>query len=477
MSTFGPSARGSASFNQQQEEFVKFIRQSAAQSKIGKVLFEAPAGTGKTFCIKSLYHELKTAYEVDIICPTHKSKTLFNNENAETIHKYFNQKMEISDHGERKFFDTNECFLCDYKFQNQRDKQLHIISCNEIKPRKAEHDFYKILFIDEASMVCVDMLNYINLTAISSLVILACDRNQIPPVNYPISPVFQVDTYIATFSLVKSMRAENDAIREFCDKFREAIQFHKNVPTHKVPVNSIIDAFKNEQDAVVISFTNAQKTHYNKYIRTALFQADKSGILDDFYNGETLVYSGFKNASRDYALFQFIGSDSENINYDYITSKTHKIYKELFEQIELDEVSAVFNSGSYINIQSIQNATITLGRKKINLYLITDTTGAIFITVKQQSSSDFKKFMSKWKADILKMHASERRLHWREWYTLNDFVNCELDYIYSITCHKSQGSAWDTVFVNIDNIRRAPDIGDRLAYTAVSRARKTLHFI
>ncbi|GGD64828.1 AAA family ATPase [Erythrobacter arachoides] len=49
-------------------------------------------------------------------------------------------------------------------------------------------------------------------------------------------------------------------------------------------------------------------------------------------------------------------------------------------------------------------------------------------------------------------------------------------FTYALTTHKSQGSAWNKVYVDIGNIRRSPEYKN-LAYTAVTRARKSVVLI
>jgi len=54
----------------------------------------------------------------------------------------------------------------------------------------------------------------------------------------------------------------------------------------------------------------------------------------------------------------------------------------------------------------------------------------------------------------------------------------ELDYAYAITCHKSQGSEWDSVIIADDKMQiRDPVFRRRWLYTAVTRAKKNLMVI
>ena len=53
-----------------------------------------------------------------------------------------------------------------------------------------------------------------------------------------------------------------------------------------------------------------------------------------------------------------------------------------------------------------------------------------------------------------------------------------MKFSYAITCHKSQGGQWDTVFVEQPYLREAPDREYyRWLYTAVTRARNRLYLI
>ena len=57
----------------------------------------------------------------------------------------------------------------------------------------------------------------------------------------------------------------------------------------------------------------------------------------------------------------------------------------------------------------------------------------------------------------------------RDWRKRQD--STELDWGYAITCHKSQGSEWDTVFIHDDGFGRSEEDRRRWLYTALTRAR------
>lgn len=62
------------------------------------------------------------------------------------------------------------------------------------------------------------------------------------------------------------------------------------------------------------------------------------------------------------------------------------------------------------------------------------------------------------------LKGEERNLDWREARQYQPF-----DFAYAITCHKSQGSQWDSVLV-LDESRSFGEHADRWLYTAITRA-------
>ena len=62
---------------------------------------------------------------------------------------------------------------------------------------------------------------------------------------------------------------------------------------------------------------------------------------------------------------------------------------------------------------------------------------------------------------------------------LNKFFNAlQVKFSYAITCHKSQGGQWNTIFVEQPYLPEGPDRDYiRWLYTAVTRAKEKLYLI
>lgn len=474
-------------FNIDQQHFIDSIIQFVKTNQSGLVLLNAPAGTGKTTCIYRLYDMLSELEKtVTVMAPTHKATTLFHYPiKAKTIHSYFAQRPDYTQSGDMRFFHTRECLSCYHSFKDETDKHTHLIACKpvSITPKS-------ILFVDEASMIDIEMINYFLRCARSNLVIFCCDHFQIPPINYPVSPIFQLTQYLDTFTFTEQMRAKTDGVRLYCDKFRESITLKRHVPTDKVDLGFIVDAFEQKKDAVVISWTNSAKDTLNDAIRERLF-ARPGTILKDYYVDEQLVFSGFKDCRFEYTLYDHIINDcSLELGMFKLEPYVSTILTDLFKLVRLYvDCDASYYSSSIVVIQDLSEIELSIpmcsGRKKserIRFHCIRDENKAVFLKPIKEHTKVLEKIFKSYKQLILAQVNSrckeERNALWRNYYIVTNLLNSQLDYSYSITCHKAQGSQWHTVIANTTNLRRAPNgLGDKLCYTAVSRATTDIYFI
>ena len=95
--------------------------------------------------------------------------------------------------------------------------------------------------------------------------------------------------------------------------------------------------------------------------------------------------------------------------------------------------------------------------------------------------------------NAIKSSSSNKKLAWRKYFELNsqfltpfDLVyngrlikKKSLDYGYAMTTHKSQGSTYDKVLVDMGNILKCHDKSElrQLQYTAISRTKKDVEML
>ena len=70
--------------------------------------------------------------------------------------------------------------------------------------------------------------------------------------------------------------------------------------------------------------------------------------------------------------------------------------------------------------------------------------------------------------------ARQRAKAWRDHLTFNDLVLC-IDFPYAMTVHKSQGSTYDEVYIDSDDLYKCAEnnfsLYLKLLYVAISRAK------
>lgn len=460
----------------------------------GMYLLGAPAGSGKTYTITQLVHYCRTnCISSAVLAPTHKACSLFRPPiHAETICKYMNLRGNYDEYGNLVFFENSDCTLCGKTFlkfdPNQGINMIdeiafrqHVMECNENNSKKkTTQPKDKVIIVDECSMLSCEMLNVFKMFSKKSLILFTGDVNQIPPVNYEYSPIFEFGHHICKYEFTEIMRTKDDVIRMYSDAFKEAIYTKRKIPTTTAYIDPkhLMDKFKNKEDVVVLSWTNNEKSRYNALIRRALFVKSSNDVLRPYYVGEKLLFSGYR-------------CPSEEVKY----IENNEGYEPYIRHIVEDEVkyntplgSMKYYSNDIITIKQIgeiektipyiNNSNKRITEENIQFWVLTDEYNVKWYRVKDESLDKWKKLVSHFKKFILSLRPTERKYWWRSFYAMTNLLHADLDYTYSITTHKSQGSQWSNVVVNIDNIRRCFGMtGDKLSYTAVTRATKNLNFI
>ena len=94
----------------------------------------------------------------------------------------------------------------------------------------------------------------------------------------------------------------------------------------------------------------------------------------------------------------------------------------------------------------------------------------------EDSQAEFQKV-----ANLLKIRAIQKKGKDKSWLWYYNFLRryADVNYAYSITAHKSQGSTYNTTFVLEDDIDVNSDIVERnrIKYTAYTRSSKKLYVL
>lgn len=295
----------------------------------------------------------------------------------------------------------------------------------------------KVIIIDEASMVDRQLKRFINEGTHNSKIIYIGDASQLLPVKETSSPVY--NSGIKTFYLTEQMRTSSPHLQALHEQLRNTV----NGVTPFLPIKcvpGVIDwvdstemeyllneAFGTKTDSRIVAYTNDQVVNYNTYIR------EINGYHGEFSVGEELVSNSAITIGSNDRL-----SIEQELTITERDSSTRKIA--ITDDIELE----------------VRDCTLDLGYggevEEVPIPVDFDYFGRLIKYFQKQQN---------W----------ERYFHLKERYP-------DLRALHACTVHKSQGSSYDTIFIDASDLSvcRQPDVVARLLYVAVSRARKRVVF-
>lgn len=432
-----------------------------------------PAGTGKTFCINYIIEHCKYSPSV-IKCtsPTHKACRVFSEslkgKPVDTIHSTFGFALNLN--------------LEDFDPDNPKFTPKNKIKLENIK----------VLIIDEASMIPVKLVDYIIkiCKGLKIKIIYIGDSSQLPPpkenksamflkgYNYELKEIVRQKKENPTSNLLKLLR---DDITNNTNNFISYITSHVGYMSYNEneegfcicnsrEFKSMIDnCFSNPEYTKnidmykIIAYTNYAISNWNNYIRNTIIKDANKNILtkNDLIMSYQTIIDDFMNP--------IVNNSEEYIIHDIA-----------------DYVEPKFGlKGFLVSFQLVHGGIIT---KPLFVLNHKDPFSVKF----------YYETLQKLKQDAINAHPNNKPKLWKEYYSFKEYIlimtnflnkngqitiSRDLDYAFAITSHRSQGSTYDTVFVDLNDIlfssngrmRLNFDEIRRLLYVACSRPRKQLY--
>jgi len=282
-----------------------------------------------------------------------------------------------------------------------------------------------LIIIDEASFIDSALLNYIRALTWGCKVIYIGDPYQLTPTQSSQSPIF--NGVLPTAKLSQIMRFDGE-IDKLSMQYRETVkskQFmpltvdgaqvrHVDGPTFQslVQESFVQPHYFEEDDAKVLAWTNARVQEYNGFIR------QHKGYTKTFEIGEQIVTN--KPIMGDNGKVVYATDGRARITY-----------------ISTSSSSFMGISGKYLTLDN-----------KIEVFIANES-----IDVKT------------------KLNQLKREKKWRDFFSLQDGI-ADIRPPYACTVHKSQGSTYKRVLIDLNDIGRCnvPDDVARMLYVAISRA-------
>lgn len=428
-------------------------------------LLQGYAGTGKTTLVTTLVKTLpQLGMRYQLLAPTGRAAKVlsgYTGKTAYTIHKKI------------------------YRFQQYSDGALRMT--------RAENKAKNTIFIvDECSMIpddfangrslLDDLTNYV-FSGENCRLLLIGDNAQLPPVGLENSPANNINVLkhelgltVATYELTEVMRQEEEsgilynatALRQTLKPLRplkplmaaqiELPLFNVNgfQDVHRIEPQEFEELLwqnfngKNTNDAVIICRSNKRANMYNKAVRARILQEE-----GEISTGDKLmvVKNNYFWTDEDQKISFIANGDMIELMR---INNTEEMYGFHFADVEIQ----------LSDYQEEPNLSV-----KILLETLTSDSPALT----QEESDRLYKAVEEDYMDI--PNKRDRYKAMRQ----NPYFNAlQVKFGYALTCHKTQGGQWPTVFLDAPYIKENESLQPsdlRWFYTAVTRAQKRLYFV
>ena len=417
------------------------------------------AGTGKTTVISTLVNSLSGINKKAVLlAPTGRAAKVIANYSekpAFTIHKKIYFPKKTSGGG------------VSFTLQPNKHKNTIFIvdEASMISDTNSDSKLY------ENGSLLDDLISYVY-SGTNCKMILLGDTAQLPPVNLDISPALDIDTLslhynkeIDHIELDEVMRQEGNsgilynatALRELLnDAFVTEYQFDlkkfkdivRLVDGYDIQ-DAIHSAYSNYsiEDTAFIVRSNKRANQYNEQIRAKILDKESELATGDFLMVVKNNYFWLKDS--DEAGFVANGDIIEVLEIFAIK----ELYGFKFAKVKIRMVD-------YPN------------QKPLETVLLLDT-------IKSESPSLTYEESNRLYQEVMKDYEGETKYKQFQKVKENEYFNAlQVKFSYAITCHKSQGGQWNTVFIEQPYLPNGIDTDYiRWLYTAMTRAKNKLYLI
>lgn len=379
--------------------------------------------THNTYSVNELIKRLPKKGGKQIFCtaPTHKAVQVLREKvkgvsvEFTTIHSALNLKRTFKKNGEQAFIPSG--------------KSSSLTDCG-------------YLIVDEASMIGEDILSYIEDESKRNKfkVLFIGDYRQLNPVNEENSPVFQRDYPLLELTEIIRQKGENPIITLASDlsliNSGEEKVLDKKGYTYTYDGLRIINALakvNGTDELKYVAYTNVEVDMMNTAVRKKIYGNPKK-----IEKGESIVLSApFRDAyvNNQELIIQRVEETESNFFFPEKFDASKKKYE--YMEVKLKHYMC-----------QVQGNSLPL------------------LILHEKDEEKFDKICKK-----LKQKAIYGEIGWVDYYsTLETFA--QFKYNHAISTHKSQGSTYKKVIINIRDLNKCknPEEKQRLLYTAVTRA-------
>lgn len=394
------------------------------------------AGSGKTYLVQ---HLLKNAlkeykntakllglqyqsYTIELTAPTHKAVEALSkatNKSAKTIFSFMNIGV------------TDENDLSKLNTKNVQDFSN------------------KLLFIDECSMLSKEVIGLIRKHSRKSKIVFIGDNYQLPPVNE--NPHWNYTPEKVTATLTGSIRnKDSEHLQNLCAQMRETVdtlQFNK-IKLYENSINHLSDEEAIEwlkgadtPNKAILCYTNEKVSQYVKHFKRT--EPERINLIA----GNTYSLNNALKGERGLCVTCF-----PNTIVKIKEIESPKLI-ELKNGVSIRASKAVLSYSGCSNSKFDYQITTLVVEDPLEYQAALKLSARIALNAKGESRP------------------------WDTYYYLK-YSFADLRPTFITTVHKSQGSTYDEVLIDLDSFNKCkdPKVAARLLYVAVSRAKSKVNF-
>ena len=430
------------------------------------------AGTGKTTMVKVIADYIEQSRQLAMMAPTGRAARVLamkTGHTATTIHKAIYAKAHVEPKKVKNIAESEFKFVFSINNSENGGNIVAIVDeASMVCSRKIEHE----LFMFGTDNLMEDLLTFVR-PNFGGKVIFVGDPAQLPPVGESVSNALRAEYFkekglkVIEAELTEVLRQKDDSvilknammIRDLLkkDKRNQLVFEEQKDDVETVPSEQFLDKYLNyrkesgKHDSVIICYSNKSANRYNRDIRKSLYGGDvplqendillitQNNYRLDRMNGEFVpVLSIGERIQQSAPVYAQIGGKKERIvitlNFIKVTVPNGDGYPMpcmLLEDLLTSDTATISideNRALYINF-CMRNPRLKQGTESFAEALLND-----------------------------------------EYYNA-----IRAKYGYAVTGHKCQGGEWGKVFVDYTGRTGLDDDSLRWAYTATTRAQKTLY--
>ena len=430
------------------------------------------AGTGKTTMVKVIADYIEQTRQLAMMAPTGRAARVLamkTGHTATTIHKAIYSKAHVEPKKVKNIAESEFKFVFSINNSENGGNIVSIVDeASMVCSRKIEHE----LFMFGTDNLMEDLLTFVR-PNFGGKVIFVGDPAQLPPVGESVSNALRAEYFkekglkVIEAELTEVLRQKDDSvilknammIRNLLkkDKRNQLVFEEQKDDVETVPSEQFLDKYLNyrkesgKHDSVIICYSNKSANRYNRDIRKSLYGGDvplqendillitQNNYRLDRMNGEFVpVLSIGERIQQSAPVYAQIGGKKERIvitlNFIKVTVPNgdgNPIPCMLLEDLLTSDTATISideNRALYINF-CMRNPNLKQGTESFAEALLND-----------------------------------------EYYNA-----IRAKYGYAVTGHKCQGGEWGKVFVDYTGRTGLDDDSLRWAYTATTRAQKTLY--